>query len=194
MLTTINTYTIELLGSGKQMINTIITIGIDPGLTGGIVILRNGSDIINKYIMPTKDKYLDLVSIRELFTWIKTMYLIEDIQLGVYLENVHSMPKQGVASSFKFGRVFGGLEGILTGLKIPFHLVSPQAWQKVLHEGIDRKEIPDPKERSIMVANRLYESGDFRATTRCSVPHKGLVDAYLIALYGYKQLSMEVVK
>ena len=54
------------------------------------------------------------------------------IKIFAMLENVHSMPKQGVASSFKFGRNFGNLEGLLTGSKIPFDYVTPQKWQKEL--------------------------------------------------------------
>jgi len=48
------------------------------------------------------------------------------------IEQVHSMPKQGVASSFKFGRSYGFLLGLLTGLKIPYTMVTPQKWQKAL--------------------------------------------------------------
>jgi len=48
------------------------------------------------------------------------------------LEKVHSMPGQGVASSFKFGQGFGHLEMALTSAKIPFTYVTPQKWQKEL--------------------------------------------------------------
>ena len=46
------------------------------------------------------------------------------------LEKVHSMPKQGVSSSFKFGENFGVWQGILLAQRIPFHLFSPQSWVK----------------------------------------------------------------
>jgi crossover junction endodeoxyribonuclease RuvC len=49
-----------------------------------------------------------------------------------YLEQVGSMPGQGVASSFKFGVAYGQLQGLLTALQIPFTLVRPQVWQKGL--------------------------------------------------------------
>lgn len=42
------------------------------------------------------------------------------------------MPKQGVASSFKFGRSYGFLIGLLTGLRIPYEFVTPQKWQKAM--------------------------------------------------------------
>ena len=55
-----------------------------------------------------------------------------DNQIFAMLENVHSMPKQGVSSSFKFGQHFGFLRGILTAQGIPFELVTPQKWQKAM--------------------------------------------------------------
>lgn len=48
------------------------------------------------------------------------------------IERVHSMPKQGVASSFKFGRSYGFLRGCLIASGIPFEEVTPQVWQKAL--------------------------------------------------------------
>ena len=52
--------------------------------------------------------------------------------LHACLERVHSMPGQGVASSFKFGQGFGNLEMALTAARIPFTYVTPQKWQKEL--------------------------------------------------------------
>lgn len=49
-----------------------------------------------------------------------------------YLEQVHSMPGQGVASSFKFGQGYGALEMALTAVGIAFERVTPQKWQKAL--------------------------------------------------------------
>ena len=48
------------------------------------------------------------------------------------VERVHSMPKQGVSSSFKFGENFGWFQGLLQGLGIPYTLVSPSVWQKAM--------------------------------------------------------------
>ncbi len=47
----------------------------------------------------------------------------------VYIEAVHSMPEQGVASSFQFGKGFGIWLGILGALSIPYTLVTPQKWK-----------------------------------------------------------------
>jgi crossover junction endodeoxyribonuclease RuvC len=48
----------------------------------------------------------------------------------VYVELVHSMPKQGVASSFNFGHSTGTIMGVLGALGVRHTLVTPQAWKK----------------------------------------------------------------
>ena len=47
-----------------------------------------------------------------------------------YIERVASMPGQGVASTFKFGRSYGFLRGLLVAFAIPFEEVAPGVWQK----------------------------------------------------------------
>tara|TARA_R100001463_G_scaffold6332_1_gene20838 strand:+ start:3373 stop:3711 length:339 start_codon:yes stop_codon:yes gene_type:complete len=60
--------------------------------------------------------------------------LISDISTKntiAIIEAVHSFPGQGVASTFKFGNNYGQWQGILSALKIPYILVSPQKWMKM---------------------------------------------------------------
>lgn len=93
-------------------------IGIDPGKSGGIAIIKNGQAWADK--MPETEKDL----------WDYFDSLLED---GfAYLEKVHAMPKQGVTSTFSFGQNFGMLIMALTAAAIPFELVTPQRWQKEL--------------------------------------------------------------
>lgn len=92
-------------------------LGIDPGASGGLAVMYPISVVVQP--MPATDH--DLVEFLKEFA--------DQIKMA-HLENVHSMPKQGVASSFKFGVSFGGLKMALACLGIPFELVSPQRWQK----------------------------------------------------------------
>ena len=96
-------------------------IGIDPGQSGGIAtVTDNGTAECWK--MPDTER--------------DTCDLLASLFLGnisrVMIEAVHSMPKQGVASSFKFGRSLGFLRGLVIALKFPFEDVSPMKWQKTL--------------------------------------------------------------
>lgn len=66
--------------------------------------------------------------------WEDTKHLTGDVPL-VFIERVHSMPKQGVASSFNFGMGYGLWQGIVAGLGWPMELVTPQQWMKVMMTG-----------------------------------------------------------
>jgi len=100
----------------------MIIVGIDPGMAGGIAFFDwppDGKPFICAFKMPgTERDIYDLLAGRE--------------GAVVFLEAVHSMPGQGVSSSFKFGRGYGFLRGIVTALKYPLHDVTPQKWQKAL--------------------------------------------------------------
>jgi len=45
------------------------------------------------------------------------------------VENVHAMPKQGVASTFKFGQGVGIIHGVAGALRLPLTLVTPGQWK-----------------------------------------------------------------
>jgi hypothetical protein len=69
------------------------------------------------------------------------------------LEHVHSMPGQGVASVFAFGRNAGIWEGVLAGLGIPFILVKPRQWQSGV---LLKQDGPDTKSQSLAAARRRW--------------------------------------
>jgi hypothetical protein len=108
------------LGQGGSQVNYI---GIDPGRSGGIAIITEYTVHFCK-LSETE---------RDIADW-----LFQRTHVGVFggqralLEKVHSMPKQGVASTFTFGTNYGFLRGLLTGLKISFDDVTPQRWQKAM--------------------------------------------------------------
>lgn len=158
-------------------------IGIDPGKTGGVVIVGTNGDIQDKLTMPlVADKEVDFGIIYNFLEPVAQ-------QSMALLEKVGAMPKQGVTSMFNFGQTYGGLKAILQILAnkydTPWALVTPQSWQKSLHEGVDKSM--DAKKRSLMAFQRLYPGIDLRASNRCKIPHSGLVDALLIAEYGRRK-------
>jgi len=166
----------------------MVFVGIDPGLDGGILALNEAGDILDKWIIPTitmkkgkKNKTeIDLVSLNDIFIKLKSYQKVK-----VFLEAVHAMPKQGVSSSFNFGKVFGYLEGMLTAYRFPYVLVTPQCWTKEIHAGLS-KEL-DPKSRSLVIFNREYSNLDLRANSRCRNQHEGLLDSLFIAEYGRRK-------
>ena len=90
-------------------------IGIDPGATGAYTILReNGRYDIEDW----EDEFVFANTLAE---W-KSDY---NIMIAV-VEAQHSMPKQGVASVFKFGVNYGLIRGVLAAHRIITELISPQ--------------------------------------------------------------------
>ena len=92
-----------------------LILGLDPGKSGAIAVWAS----------------FELITFRLTETEADARDFLRQYDDGyAFIERVHSMPKQGVASSFKFGQSYGFLRGLLVGLQIPFEEVTPQKWQK----------------------------------------------------------------
>jgi len=100
-------------------------IGIDPGATGALVMLENGAPIEWEEMPVVK-----IGSTTRVNGAAVADFLRGSLAAHVFVESVHSMPKQGVASSFNFGHNVGTIMGVLGALDIPHTLVTPQAWKK----------------------------------------------------------------
>lgn len=101
-------------------------LGIDPGESGGIAFIPDNNPA-KAWAVKMPETLADLWECFENYYGDAPVYTIH-----ACLESVHSMPGQGVASSFKFGRGFGNLEMALTAARIPYTYVTPQKWQKEL--------------------------------------------------------------
>ena len=169
----------------------MMIIGIDNGLDGGVSYLDpNGN--VGLDVMPTvggegggKRSY-DIQSMVRILNKIRTLASGFGWGIHCYLEHAQAFPGQGVSSMFSVGLGFGLWQGILSALFVPYTLVRPQAWQKVMFEGLDRS---DTKKCSALVVSRLYPGTDFRASDKCRKAHEGLTDATCIAAYGKKHYS-----
>jgi crossover junction endodeoxyribonuclease RuvC len=166
-----------------------IILGIDPGLTGGIVIF-DGKRILEKHIIPIikesrNGKIKNEIDLKSLNTIILTA---KSYNPKCFLEKVGAMPGQGVSSMFAFGKGFGILIGMLTAHEIETTLVPPQKWTALIHKPYSHTSM-ESKEKSKLIAKNIFPNEDFLATSKSKIPHAGLVDAALIAVYGYKIVS-----
>ena len=152
--------------------NASLYIGIDPGLDGAIGFIHTHVRAVRTpTIKVGKRRQYRAQEMAEIL-WGCIPYTDgEPYSLFAVLESVHSMPKQGVASAFSFGRGFGLWEGILATLHIPYLLVAPQTWKAVM-----LRDMPKDKNAAKLQASRLWPELD-----RLS---DGEAEALLMAEYG----------
>ena len=89
----------------------------------------------------------------------------------ICIEDVHSMPGQGVASTFKFGRAVGAICAVADMKFGVWHIVSPQRWKKAMGVSQD-------KDSSLTLARELWPNAPL---TRKK--DHGRAEALLIAEY-----------
>ena len=144
-------------------------IGVDPGQSGAMAMIGSDGDID---VMdwpgdpgPVVDK------LRE---WLVKY----QVRLAA-IEHVHSMPKQGVSSTFKFGTNFGTWLGIMAALGVPHILVTPREWQRGL---VLPSAGATSKERSLAVARSLFPDAELSRQK-----DHGRADALLIGWWAKGQ-------
>ena len=101
------------------------------------------------------------------------------------VEQVHSMPGQGVASTFTFGTNYGKVLGMLEAIGMPYVTVTPTKWQNEMIEATDKAQTT--KMTSYSAARRLLPLMDFRRSDRCKTFDDNKVDATLICLYAQRK-------
>jgi crossover junction endodeoxyribonuclease RuvC len=150
-------------------------IGIDPGLSGAIVIIDDDKTPIEWMAMPTmKTGSANRVNASALAAFIRP-HLYGDEKIHAYVELVASMPNQGVASMVSFGHSAGVLQGVLGAFEIPVTMVTPSTWKK--RAGL----IGQDKDASRVKAIQMFPS--WRDLDKKG-KGQALADAALIAIYG----------
>jgi len=153
----------------------MIFVGIDPGLSGAVAMTDgNAVEVHDSPSWVVEGKHsrheYDVAGMTQII--LAVIARTENRgSIVAGLEAVHSMPKQGVASSFKFGVGLGIWQGILAALGIRHELVTPQRWKKALMNGQGKE-----KDASIIVAQRLFPTADLHLRK-----HHGRADALLLA-------------
>ena len=143
----------------------MLIIGVDPGASGAAAWYCNGVH----HAHPFKD--LTEVEILEMFEGVGRNSF-------AYLERVHSMPGQGVASTFKFGMNYGMLRMALIAASIGFETVTPTTWQRklsCLSKG--DKKVTRAKAQELFPEVNITGRG-------VKAPTHAVADALLIAEYG----------
>ncbi len=106
-------------------------IGIDPGLSGAIAVLKDKKiqEIFDVPVMPEGKKNKRQLNSAQLVKLIKDI-ISDNEETVVVVEHVTAMPGQGVTSMFNFGQTFGAIKGICAALGLPIFFVRPAKWKK----------------------------------------------------------------
>ena len=127
-------------------------LGIDPGVHGAAAVIDVSDGVAPKLIdcidLPTVGvKAKERIDVHVFYAWI-------DAQRPDYaaIERGGSMPKQGIASSFKFGRACGAIETTVALCNVPYTLTEPAVWKRRL--GL----IGSDKEASRQLALQMFPS------------------------------------
>lgn len=139
-------------------------LGCDPGHKSGAMAVIDGQSFVD--ILP-----LEKATEQEQLDW--ALMHAPRIRLAM-LEQVSARPGQGIASAFKFGGSYYGLRMLLTALRVPFRLVTPPKWQRVMQclSGGDKKVTRSAAQRLFPKVKRITDK---------------TADALLLADYARRQ-------
>lgn len=151
-------------------------LGVDPGLGGALALYDIHADSLTILDMPTfsittNGKVRRQIDISTVAWWVDSQS--EHISFAI-VENPHAMPKQGVSSSFSFGKSCGLIQGVIAANFIKMTLVDPRTWKTLLR-------VPADKDGARARASQLLPKHSPLWSARS---HDGRAEAALLAYYG----------
>jgi crossover junction endodeoxyribonuclease RuvC len=176
----------------------MIVIGIDPGLEGAVAALDENGNVVALQDTPFHVVHKSRGKRREYAEPAMAALLENAVRCAtpgssqsrlcafpvlVVIENVGSMPKQGVASSFNFGVGFGIWRGIIAAFGLKCERVTPQTWKASF--GLHGKQ----KGASVAKALRLFPRAELGHKHHGRMVYSdGRADALLIAEHARRRL------
>jgi crossover junction endodeoxyribonuclease RuvC len=146
-----------------------IIMGVDPGVTGGLAFVS--ATTIEAFDIPVVAGEVD---VDELVRIVKRF-----VPALAVVEKAGAMPKQGVASTFKYGVAYGALRAALVACGVPTHLIAASKWKKAYL--LDRD-----KEKARALAIRFWPGCALFARKK----DHGRAEAALLAKYGMDVLVL----
>lgn len=150
-----------------------VVVGIDPGLSGAIAVMATDGQLLSVVDMPVADKRVSAGAVAD-----QLRIVGQTVDL-VAVEAVHSMPRQGVSSTFTFGAAVGVVIGVVGTLGIRLEQPTPAVWKR--HVGL----IGADKDRSRRLAQERWPH---MAHHFARVRDDGRADAAHIAAWALTRL------
>lgn len=154
----------------------MITIGIDPGLSGAVAFLRDGA-YVEVHDMPTVAKGSGSVKTEVdpagLVSLLRQRVSVEEAAAAA-VERVNAMPGQGVSSTFSLGDSFGCARSAVAACRFETVYVTPAQWKKHF-------KLSGDKELSRALAVRLFPAAPLNFKK-----HADRAEALLLARWLYE--------
>lgn len=167
-----------------------LVIGVDPGLTGAIAAI-DGEQLLWCVDMPTANGAIAIPLLDQLYDpseygpWNLGWDNPNCEMQPVAIEHVHSMPGQGVASTFKFGKAYGVVLGYFTAHGHRITHVAPTEWKSTFRLNGKDKDAA----RALAIELWPSEAQLFARKKDC-----GRADAALIALHHSRTMYHQRVQ
>ena len=141
----------EPIAEGISRGQVMYILGIDPGISGGLAVVDSRDLSLRAWIrMPQhhlrKKRIVDARAVMKFMAnYNGSRYgggqeVTRDDVIGwVIIEAVHAMPRQGVSSSFSFGRSTGAVEALALAHFERVDWVSPRVWKQHFGLGSEKR-------------------------------------------------------
>lgn len=157
----------------------MIFVGVDNGLTGGIVAIPSYRGItIRMDVMPVQGKAKGNEVDSRAFLALFEDWPREAVTVLLETPGKHSPGVQALCSMWDS---YGAIRAILETRGFRHYRIAPQTWQRKMLGNVAKGQT---KPAALSAARRLWPGESFLATSRSKKPHEGLIDAALIAEYG----------
>jgi crossover junction endodeoxyribonuclease RuvC len=148
-------------------------LAIDPGLEGACAVVNAECDLIACFDLPVTgdgaQRRIDAATLADLIRQ-HTPYAF------AIVEQASSRPGQGASSTFRYGRGYGTILGVIGALAIPVRHVTPAKWKRAL--GLDNE---GETARARAIETWPHQADLF---TRKKDHHRA--EAALLGLYGLR--------
>ena len=158
---------------GEMNDNVRAWIGIDPGKSGAMAVIRR-----DEALRPT------LVPYTGPLCYVSNFYGLAAYGVRIVVERLFARPGQlsSAKANCELGRCMGELETMLSMCGIPFQEVTPQAWQKEFG-------ISGDKQTHVDCAKRLFPGVSLKRSDKCVKDFDGFADALLMAEYARRHMA-----
>jgi len=151
-------------------------IGIDNGISGGLVAIGPLGHIIAKSTMPTVNEGINRIDVVMLKHWIHS--LNPNSETVVICESPVGSKSVKAAKSMEAS--FNSVRAVCLLSGLQFKPVNAGSWQRVIIGKFPAGQSKVYAEKCALV---IWPDEDWRASERCKINHSGMIDAGLIAEY-----------